>query len=126
MKGIAVHEVILTIGIVVISATLLATQVPAMVDDIQASLSKESVKERARELANLLSIVTASPGEAKLTHSFPAGKSYSVVIKDGYVDVSSGSDRAAAKTLAFIPEFRKDNVQALTITKASDGAVRVE
>lgn len=124
MKAIAVQEAILTVGMIVISATLLATQIPSMVNDIQSSLSKESVKGKANDIANLLSIATASPAELRLTYSFPAEKSYNVVVKNGYVTVSSGGDSFSVKTLVYL-EFSKDNVQTLTIIKTLDG-VRVE
>lgn len=125
MKGAtAVQEAILTVGMVVISVTLLATQVPAMVDQIQEALSDESVKEKANELANQLSSISSS-NEAKLTYSFPSGKSYDVYIKDGYANVTSGSDSAKAKTLVQI-EFVKRDVKTLTITKDVTGVIRIE
>ena len=124
MKAMAVQEAILTVGMIVISATLLATQIPSMVNDIQSSLSKESVKGKANDIANLLGIAAASPDELRVTYSFPAEKSYNVVVKNGYVAVSSGEDMFAVKTLVYL-EFSKNNVQTLTIIKTLDG-VRVE
>lgn len=126
MKGaIAVHEAIITVGIVVIGATLLATQVPAMVNGIQDSLSKEAVKEKANELASLLSIASASPGELVITYSLHDEKDYDIAISEGYVTVTSGSDSARAKTLVQF-EFQKPNAKSVTITKSSDGVVEVE
>ncbi len=125
MKALAVTEAILTVGMIVISATLLATQIPSMVNDMKAVMSKESVVEKSKELANLLSIATALPGEIKLIYSFPSEKVYDVTIKDGYVNVSSGESWATAKTLVGL-DFRKDNAQTLTITKTYQDVIRVE
>ena len=125
-KAIAVQEAILTVGIAVIGITLLATQVPSMISDIQESLSRESVNEIANELASLLSIITSAPNDATLTYSFPTGKSYDVIINDGDVTVSSGSDKATAATFVYNLEFSKTNVQLLTITKTTEGAVEVK
>ena len=125
MKAVAVQEAILTVGMIIISATLLATQIPSMANDIQSSLSKESVKGKANDIANLLSIAIASPSELRLTYSFPAVKSYSLVVKDGYVTVSSGADSSLpVKTLVHL-EFSKNDVQTLTIIK-TPGGVRIE
>lgn len=125
MKGIAVHEAILTIGMIVISGTLLATQIPAMANDIKASLSKESVIEKSKELANLLSLVTASPDNFELVYHFPEGKVYEVNVKNGYVNVSTTEEWAVSKTLASSLEFSKKDVRTLKISSIG-GIVKVE
>ena len=120
MKASAVQEAILTIGMVVIGGILMATQIPGMINDIQSISSKESVIEKSKEVANLLSIATASPDEIKLVYSFPTEKSYDISIENGYVNVSSGDDWAASGTLAQL-KFSKTNAQTLTIIKTIDG-----
>lgn len=129
MKSVAVQEAILTIGMALIGGIMIATQVPAMTNDIQSLLSKESTIEQSKTLANLLSIATASPNEIKFVFSFPIEKSYNVSIKNGYVNVSSENSFAAVKTLAYNIECNKDtftdcaksNVQKITIIKNPDG-----
>lgn len=125
MKAIAVTEAILTVGMVVITSIMIATQIPGMINDIKQVLSKESVGEKSQELANLLSIATSSPNEIKMIYALSSEKSYDISINNGYVNVSSDSEWATAKTLVLI-DFSKPNVQTLTITKTSDGVVKVE
>ena len=103
--GVPVTEVFLAIGMLVISVTFIATQVPAMINDIQDVLSKESVIEKSKEVANLLTIATAAPNEITLIYSFPSSRTYDLVIKDGYVNLTSGNDSAVAKTLVRTDRF---------------------
>ncbi len=121
MKAVAVQEALLTIGVVVISSILIATQIPSMASDIQEILSKESVKEKSQDIADLLVISTSAPNEIKLVYSFPVEKSYDVFIKDGYVNVSSDEEWAISKTIVLPKEFAKTNARILTITKTISG-----
>lgn len=117
MKGNVVTNAITIIGIGVIGA-LMFTRVPGMIDDIKIVLSKTSVIGKAAEVADLLTLSKSSPDEIKITYKFPEETSYTLSVKDGYVNVSTEKDWAISKTLSNVA-FGPDVVKAITITKNS-------
>lgn len=114
-KSQAVTEALIYVGMIAIGV-LMFVQIPKMVDDIKAVTSSESVVEQSKAIANLLSLVYAAPNDIKIPYDFPAGVSYSISVRNGYVNVSTSNEWAVAKTLSSI-EFPKANMQHLTITK---------
>ncbi len=117
MKGNVVTNAITIIGIGVIGA-LMFTRVPGMIDDIKIVLSKTSVIGKAAEVADLLTLGKSSPDEIKITYKFPEEISYTLSVKDGYVNVSTENDWARSKTLSNVV-FGSEVVKSIVITKNS-------
>jgi len=118
MKGAIVTEAITIVGLIAIGA-LMFTQVPDMIDDIKDTLSKESVRAQAVEIANLLTLVNVATDDIDITitHNLPSEASYIVTVKDGYVIVESGEHKSLpTKTLSKL-SFGPLAVKSLSITK---------
>lgn len=125
MKGNVVTNTVTIVGIFAIGA-LMFTKVPGMVDDIQTVLSKTSVIEKAAEISDMLTLSSSSPGDIKIVYTLvPKDIPYTVFIKDGYVNVSTGDEWAVSRTtsnLCFMSdseECRPEQVRKLMITKTS-------
>ena len=115
VKAVAVTDAIIVVGMVAISALMFA-QVPGMIDDIKVTLSKQSVRAQAVEIADKISLVSASPNDIEIIHNLPLGVSYTITVKDGYVTVETASDKAADRTISTLT-FGPDTVKSLSITK---------
>lgn len=114
-KASAITDSVTIVGIIAISALMFA-KVPGMVDDIKEILSKESVRAKSVEIANLLTLTSSSPNDIEIIYKLPSKIPYVVTVRDGNVTVEAGGDRAVAKTLSkikFGPEFS----HSLSITK---------
>ena len=116
-KAAIVTDAITIVGMIAIGALMFA-QVPGMIDDIKETLSQESVRAQAIEIANLITLVHAATEnvEIKITHKLPSEGSYSVTVANGFVTVEAGNHKAVAKTLSTLA-FRPDSVKELEITK---------
>lgn len=126
LKGNAVINTITIIGIGAIGA-LMFSQVPGMMDDIKFILSKTSVIGKAAEIADRLTLVGASPSDIKIIYNLPEDVTYTVFIKDGYVNVSTDENWAVSKTLSNLcfkldhadGECKPDTVKTLMIKRNS-------
>jgi len=114
-KATIVTDAITIVGMIAIGALMFA-QVPGMIDDMKNTLSQESVRAQSVEIANLVTLVSASPDNIEIIHELPSGISYTVSIDDGNVAVEAGSYRAVAKTFSTL-EFGRSVVKSLSITK---------
>ncbi|MBI2084098.1 MAG: hypothetical protein HYT70_00585 [Candidatus Aenigmarchaeota archaeon] len=123
-KGVVVVDALVNVGFIAISVLLLATQLPAMSNDIRTVLDKESVNNQAKTVAGLLSIAYNSPGSITLSHEFPEGKDYKVTVKtSGYVEVCA--ENACSESKAFLridKEFSEEDIKFLVISKESGKA----
>ena len=115
MKAAMVTDAITIVGMIAISALMLV-KVPGMVDDMKTTLSQESVRSQAIEIANMITLVTASPYDIKIIHKLPSGASFTITVNDGNVTVQSGAFKAIAKTSSGLT-FGPDTVRTLSITK---------
>jgi len=117
MKASIVTDAITIVGLVVIGGLMLA-QIPDMIDEVKDTLSKESARAQAVEIANSASLISSSPADIQMIHKLPSDASYTVTIKDGYVTVElPGQQPAGAKTLYTKP-FGPDVVKSISITKS--------
>lgn len=121
MKAAIVTDAITVVGMIAIGALMFA-QVPGMADDIRDTLSKESVRAQAVEIANKLTLAGASPDDITVIHEMPSEVSYTVTVKDGYVTVENANDEAMAKTLSQLT-FGPEVVNSISITKTGIGKV---
>ena len=114
-KGLAT-DAIATVGILAISF-LMFGQIPETVEDTKEMLSLESARAQSVEIANLLSLVHASPYDIEITHKLPSEVSYKLTVGDGYVTVEVQGlppiKHKTLSTLTFGPEF----VRTVSITK---------
>ena len=115
LKGNAVTNAIAIIGIGVIGA-LMFTRVPGMIDDIKIVLSKTSVIGKAAEIADSLTLATSAPDDIKITYALPEDVTYTLSVKNGYVNLTTQGQFATSKTLSNI-EFGPDVVKSIVITK---------
>lgn len=116
-KGAVVTDAIAVVGLIAIGGLMFA-QVPGMMEDIKETISQESVRSQAVEIADLITLVNAASEdvEIKIIHKLPPEGSYSVTVANGYVTVEAGGHKAVAKTLSKLA-FGSDIVRELEITK---------
>ncbi len=126
MKGAVAADALINVGFIVISVALLATQAPAMINDINVVLTHEKVTNEAREISNMLSIAKNAPDEIKITHTMPSDD-YSVRIgKDGVVEVCDDSYCGKSESFVqFEEELDESDVGHISITKSVEDGVSV-
>ncbi|MBI2005161.1 MAG: hypothetical protein HYS80_00150 [Candidatus Aenigmarchaeota archaeon] len=117
LKGSAATNALTIVGVGLVSVIMFA-QVPDMVKDIRLVLSKDSVIAKSAEIADLLTRTASVPGDIKITHKLSDEVSYTISIKNGYVNISTENDWAVSKTFSNV-EFESENVKSLLITKTS-------
>ena len=116
MKAAIVTDALTIVGMIAIGA-LMFSQIPDMIDEMKDTLSKESARAQAVEIANFATLVGFSPSDIQMIHELPDG-SYTVTVKDGYVTVElSGQPPKQAKTLYTQP-FGPNVVKSISITKS--------
>ncbi len=99
MKSSVVTDSIALVGMIAISG-LMFGQVPGMVDEIKSILSSENLRMQSVEVANLITLASASSIDTEITHTFPSRVPFTITVNNGYVSVEAGGSSKSSEFLS--------------------------
>lgn len=78
MKAVAAVDAMVYVGMIAISALMLA-QLPGMINDVKTVLQNQAASEEMKTIQDIQTLASAAPGEITITHT-PLGKDTSIQI----------------------------------------------